>query len=163
MAAAYSRRMTGGNNPNFKELPPKICLFCAKQFQTYQANRKYCSRRCYGDHAATEEAKKLRSPYRGGNKDRNHNALVKVFEDLGCSVIETYTMGGGFPDLVLGFVGLTFLVEIKNPETSYGRRGLTESQRKMADSWRGGPVTVISTETEAIEFVQRMRAKQARI
>lgn len=159
VSVAYTGKLTGKNNPNFRDLPPKTCLYCKCDFTTYNSDRKYCSHACYAAHSATEEQKKLRNAYRGGHKDKNHDQMVSVFEQMGCSVLETHTMGGGFPDLVLGLIGQTILVEVKNPETGYGRKGLSESQRKMSDAWRGSKVNVVSTEDEAIDLIQRVRGR----
>jgi hypothetical protein len=49
-------------------------------------------------------------------------------------------IGKGFPDLVVGINGKTYLVEIKNgPKAKY-----TEKQIKFIKSWRGHYVSVVS-------------------
>lgn len=89
---------------------------------------------------------------RRGHHDGNHSELTKAFESLGCTVADTSAVGFGFPDICVGLVGLTYLVEIKDEN---GR--LSESQERFIRDWRGGRIAVMQTTTEAIEFVQRVR------
>ena len=61
-----------------------------------------------------------------GRRDGNHAAIVQAFRDTGCSVIELTDTGvPGWPDLAIGLLGRTELVEVKNPDTAYGRAGLS--------------------------------------
>ena len=94
---------------------------------------------------------------RAARKDGNHNAVADAFRSVGCSVFETDRVGDGFPDLVVGLLGVSVLVEVKNPATYYGRQGLGVQQSAFAASWRGGPVHVVCSEDEAIALVQNMR------
>lgn len=95
---------------------------------------------------------------RRGKKDANHNALVKVFRQLGCSVLDLYDVGiGGAPDIIVGCAGVTACVEIKNPETRYGRAGLNNNQTAFAREWCGGPLYVVSTPDEAAALVNNLR------
>ena len=104
------------------------------------------------------KAKRRRYASKGvpGRKDANHLALVAVFEQLGCKVADTSTIGFGFPDICIGVMGMAALVEIKNPDTFYGRQGLTESQRAFHSLWEGC-THVVRTADEAISLVTRLR------
>lgn len=62
--------------------------------------------------------------------------------------------------MVIGLVGVTVLVEIKNPETSYGKSGLRDSQKIFASRWRGSPIAVVRTEQEAVELVTATRRRE---
>lgn len=97
---------------------------------------------------------------RRGKKDANHDALKAVFEGMGCSVADLYNAGlPGFPDIVVGVVGINALVEIKNPETRYGRAGLNNNQTAFERDWRGGPMYVVSTPDEAVALVNNLRRR----
>jgi VRR-NUC domain len=89
---------------------------------------------------------------RRGHHDANHGELAKVFEDLGCTVADTSAAGFGFPDIVLGLIGQTHLVEVKDTD---GR--LSASQERFIRDWRGGRIVVIETAAEAIAHVQAIR------
>lgn len=62
-------------------------------------------------------------------------------------------------DRLWGLAGVTALAEFKNPETGYGRKGLSPSQREFRDRWRGGPIFRIDT----VEDVDRAAAEMRRI
>jgi len=95
---------------------------------------------------------------RRGRKDGNHNTIKAAFESMGCSTADLYNAGlPGFPDFVLGVSGANVLVEVKNPETSYGRAGLNENQTAFEREWRGGKVYVVRTLDDAVGLVNRMR------
>jgi hypothetical protein len=95
---------------------------------------------------------------RRGKKDGNHDELVRVFRDLGCTVAELHDTGlAGWPDIVVGVAGVDRLVELKNPETRYGRAGLNANQSAFARDWRGGRVWVASSSDEAVALVQNWR------
>jgi Holliday junction resolvase len=79
----------------------------------------------------------------GAKKDANHKELVTALKELSVQVIDTSQLGGGFPDLICCVRRETLLVEIKNTNTGYGRRGLNKNQKEFAESWTGGPIYVI--------------------
>lgn len=91
-------------------------------------------------------------------RDANHATIAGHFELLGCSIVELPHAGiSGFPDLVVGCVGVNRLVEVKNPETEYGRAGLNANQRAFNERWRGERMYAVSTEDEATALVQNWR------
>lgn len=94
---------------------------------------------------------------RAARRDANHAPIVNTFRQMGCTVYETDRVGEGFPDAVVGLLGVSHLIEIKNPATHYGRGGLNKTQSAFAAEWRGSPVTVITSEDEAMAFVRNLR------
>jgi len=54
-------------------------------------------------------------------KDTNHATIVRAFESRGATVVELHTIGGGVPDLLVGYQGSTRLVEVKRPARKAGR------------------------------------------
>src|SRR5690606_16170087 len=97
---------------------------------------------------------------RRGRRDGNHAELVAMFKQLGCSVAELTDTGvPGWPDIIVGLCGTNRIVELKNPDTAYGRRGLNDNQSAFARDWRGDRVWVASTTDEAIALVQNWRRK----
>ncbi|PXV54214.1 hypothetical protein SAMN04487785_1146 [Dyella jiangningensis] len=100
---------------------------------------------------------------RHSKKDANHDAIVARFQALGCSVIEMHATGiPGMPDLAIGLScpngRITQLVEVKNPETAYGRRGLNANQTAFARDWRGGKIWTVTGVDEATALVQNWRS-----
>lgn len=98
-----------------------------------------------------------------GSKDHNHDVIADTFRALGCTVTDTaYTGIPGWPDLVVGCVGVNHLVEVKNPATRYGRNGLNAEQTVFNRDWRGEPVHVVTTPDDAIALVKAWRHPGAR-
>jgi hypothetical protein len=93
-----------------------------------------------------------RNPAAKGAPDANHADVVGWYEDLGCSVVDTHGVGGGFPDTVIGIAGVTCLVEIKT-ETGI----LLPSQIRFQRDWRGSKVQVSRTLGDVIAHVQSVR------
>jgi hypothetical protein len=91
-------------------------------------------------------------------KDKNHHRVTNVLHRLGCTVTDLAEVGRGVPDVLVGVNGENVLVEIKNPLTQYGRRGLNKRQQGFAQRWRGGPVHIIRNEDDCIALVQGDRA-----
>lgn len=93
-----------------------------------------------------------------GSKDRNHDALADAFRALGCSVVDLHATGiPGWPDVAVGCIGRTYLVEFKNPATAYGRAGLTAEQSAFARDWRGSAPCVATCVEDVVVLVQRWR------
>jgi hypothetical protein len=94
-----------------------------------------------------------------GHKDANHEAIVLELRQLGATVLETHALGDDAPDLVVGYRGITALVELKSGDRVLGRAHVTqrrkrerlERQRAYLDAWAGGLAFIAET-TEAILF-----------
>jgi hypothetical protein len=74
-------------------------------------------------------------------------AIVSALRKLGVSVYDTSRAGSGFPDLVCGFRGRTWLLEVKT-----GSGSLTEEQEKFHGQFRG-EVYVVRNIDEALGTV----------
>lgn len=101
-----------------------------------------------------------------GSRDHNHNPIAQAFIEWGCTVADMALSGvPGFPDLVVGCIGVSHLVEIKNPATAYGRAGLTVGQSAFARDWRGGRVWVVREVSDVGVLVRdwRKAATQAMV
>jgi hypothetical protein len=71
--------------------------------------------------------------------DTNQPAIVAGLRDLGISVSSIAEVGFGVPDLVIGYGGCTWLVEVKQPG-----RPLTPLQRCWHSQWRGNAIIATS-------------------
>lgn len=89
-------------------------------------------------------------------RDGNHVEVVGAFRKLGWSVLDMADLGRGMPDIVIGDKSHgTFLVEIKNPKTQYGRRGLSARQREFCEQWNG-LVNVVSSLDDVVELTRNL-------
>lgn len=86
----------------------------------------------------------------GGRVDNNQKDIVSALRKVGASVLVCPAVATGFPDLIVGFQGVVHLMEVKNPKTKYGRKGLSATQLHWAAEWKGGPVHLVRSEMEAL-------------
>lgn len=56
-------------------------------------------------------------------------------------------------DLLVGYRGRTVLVEAKNLDSRYGKRGLNKNQREFCARWLGGPVCKVTDAESAIRVL----------
>lgn len=87
----------------------------------------------------------------GARKDANHDDVVKAIRETAI-VYDLSALGRGVPDGLAWICGSWQLFDVKNPKTSYGKKGLNEIQKKWISQWQGGPVYLIYTEDEARKF-----------
>jgi hypothetical protein len=124
------------------------CAICFCDFSKYHKNRKYCSKSC----ANKGWSENMPRGY-ASRVDNNHKEIVDALKKAGASIIDTAKLGGGLPDLIVGFAGQTFLVEVKNLKTQYGRSGLNENQRKWLKDWTGGPFAMVTDIESALRAI----------
>ena len=84
--------------------------------------------------------------------DENQDEIVKALRAIGCTVTPTHAAGKGFPDITVGWQGVNYLLEIKNPSKPKRDRQLTEDQVDWHREWRG-QVAVVETVKEALEAI----------
>lgn len=89
----------------------------------------------------------VRNPARRGQQDRNQPEIVKALKQVGASVVSTAAIGGGFPDLVVGFRGRNYLIEVK---TVGGK--LNPDQEKFHKEWYA-TVNVARTVDDALRVI----------
>lgn len=87
-----------------------------------------------------------------GRVDQNQKEIVAGLRAKGASVEILSNVGKGVPDLLVGWDGKNFLLEVKSTVTSYGRNGLNDMQQVWFAEWHGHAAVVSSLE-EAIMVV----------
>ena len=80
--------------------------------------------------------------------DENQREIVAALRKAGRSVVTLHQVGKGVPDLLVGYRGQNFLLEIKVPGGD-----LTDDQIEFEQTWRGD-VIVARSPAEAIEATQ---------
>jgi hypothetical protein len=84
--------------------------------------------------------------------DANQPAIVKGLRAIGASVLHLHQLKNCF-DLLIGYRGQTFLMEVKDPSQPPSKRKLTEGEEAFREAWRGSPYHVIHTVDEAIAIL----------
>tara|TARA_R110002153_G_scaffold57939_3_gene159161 strand:- start:279 stop:563 length:285 start_codon:yes stop_codon:yes gene_type:complete len=79
--------------------------------------------------------------------DANQADLVKYIRSLGASVQHLYAVGGGVPDIIIGYNGKNYLAEVK---TLKGK--LNPLQVMWFEAW-GGQCQVIRTKEDINELL----------
>ena len=70
--------------------------------------------------------------------DSNHAEIIKALRKIpNLSVFSTHEVGKGFPDIVIGYKGINYLIEIKDGNKPPSARKLTDSEAKFHQDWRG--------------------------
>ena len=78
---------------------------------------------------------------RAPRRDDNEPAIIEALRGVGASV--TQLDGAGVPDLVVGWRGKTYLIEVKDGSKAPSKRRLTPAQRDWHAAWRGGSLAVV--------------------
>ena len=86
-------------------------------------------------------------PKYAAKADRNQPYIVRALREMGASVQHLHTVGRGCPDLLVGFRGRNYLLEVKTPSGE-----LTEAEGAFIDTWRG-QVDVVRDADEALAVV----------
>jgi hypothetical protein len=85
--------------------------------------------------------------------DENQKQIVAELRRYGASVAVLAHLGGGVPDLLVGFRGKNYLFEVKNPKVRPADRKLSDDERVFHALWSGQLATVHSTE-EIISIIE---------
>ena len=86
--------------------------------------------------------------------DKNQKSIVEALRKIGCSVFVLSDAGQGLPDLLIGVEHFTLLLEVKNKENWYGKKGLSETQNEFSINWKGGLLLVVYDAEDAVNKVQ---------
>jgi len=82
--------------------------------------------------------------------DANQPDIVRALRGVGASVLHTHQLKNCF-DILVGYRGRTFLMEIKATEKDQLTPGEAEFQR----TWRGSPYHVVYTVDQALAIITR--------
>jgi hypothetical protein len=87
---------------------------------------------------------------RAARVDANQPAIVAGLRQVGALVQPLHMVGGGVPDLLVGFRGALYLLELKEP----GKGGaLTDAEFTWHQQWAAYEVHVVETLFEALAAI----------
>jgi Holliday junction resolvase len=89
---------------------------------------------------------------RAARTDANQNDIVEALRDVGATVAITSGLGSGFPDIVVGFREVNYLIEIKDGSKPPSKRRLTPDEQDFHDLWRGS-VHIANDTDEALKII----------
>ena len=94
-----------------------------------------------------------------GRTDTNHGEIVTALRSVsGVKVNSLAGVGCGCPYLLIGARGLSYLVEVKNPNKLNGNRLLNPDQQKWIREWTGSPVVILLDAGKAKSWARRIAA-----
>jgi Holliday junction resolvase len=85
--------------------------------------------------------------------DGNQPEIVAALRKCGATVVTCHAVGQGFPDLVVGYRGDTYMIEVKDPTQPKHRHELTPAQVEFHGAWRGKPIAKVFTVDDALRAV----------
>jgi hypothetical protein len=85
--------------------------------------------------------------------DSNHVEIIKALRKIpNLSVFSTHEVGKGFPDIVIGYKGINYLIEIKDGKKPPSARKLTDSEVKFHQDWNG-QISIIKNLDELLQII----------
>ena len=84
--------------------------------------------------------------------DANQPAIVLALRQAGAIVQHLHTAGAGVPDLLVGYRGINYLLEVKDENAPRADQVLTVAQVKFHDDWRG-QVAIVKNATDALRVI----------
>jgi hypothetical protein len=87
-----------------------------------------------------------------GRIDGNQAQIVRALRQVGASVQSLADVGDGCPDLLVGFRGVTMILEVKDGNASPSDQRLTEDQKRWHKAW-AGQVCIVRSPEEAIKAI----------
>lgn len=88
-----------------------------------------------------------------GKVDANQTAIVSALRAAGATVQSLASVGGGCPDLAVGFRRVTYFLEVKDGRKPPSARELTPDQIAWHTEWNGGPLLVVTSPEEALAAI----------
>jgi hypothetical protein len=158
VSEAYRVRLRGAANPKYGAdcRTSHECRSCKKIFMARpSSSRIYCSMDCCHAWTIVEGRRNLEMGFKN-RVDANQQVIVDALRASGASVEILSNLGRGMPDLIVGIPGNNILMEVKNPKTSYGKRGLSKLQKVFAGRYLG-PFFVVTSAEEALRAIEEVR------
>jgi len=98
---------------------------------------------------------KLKGLLMRNRADNNQESIVADLRNIGCSVEVLSQVGGGCPDILVGYRGDNYLMEIK------GQRGLlSDDQVEWHMGWNG-QVAIVRSFDDALKVIKQVMSKGA--
>lgn len=91
--------------------------------------------------------------------DSNQTRVVKALRELGATVQHLHAVGKGCPDLLVGYKGGNYLLEVKDGEKAESQRKLTPDQVIWHYDWKG-QVAIVTSPRDAIDKILSMANNQ---
>lgn len=85
---------------------------------------------------------------RAARSDANQAGIVEALRTVGATVRSLHRVGGGVPDLLVGYRSNNYLLECKTEDGT-----LTPQQVEFGLTWKGRPMSIVHDEEEALKAI----------
>ena len=85
--------------------------------------------------------------------DYNQKSIVQALRTAGASVQSLAATGKGCPDLLVGYGGINYLMEVKDGNKVPSAQKLTIDQEHWHSVWKGA-VHIVKNENEALKILK---------
>lgn len=89
--------------------------------------------------------------------DDNQTDIVRTLRHVGAYVVSMASIGGGVPDLLVGFRGKTYLLEVKDGDKPKCQQKLTPLEIFFHKEWTGGSLSIVRDKMEALRAIGAVR------
>ncbi len=97
---------------------------------------------------------------RAAKIDVNQPAIVDALRKAGATVQSLAAIGKGCPDLLIGYVGKTALIEVKDGDKAASAQKLRPMQQDWHQNWRGGTLATVNDVESALSVLTVMRKSE---
>ncbi len=95
-------------------------------------------------------SRRKKKPFHG--KDATQDGIVAALVAAGASVQDLSRIGGGVPDLLVGYQGRNYAIEVKSPSGAKHQTGLRLTQADWHAAWLGH-VAVANSPEQALAII----------
>lgn len=85
--------------------------------------------------------------------DANQEQVVSILRGYGATVQSLAAVGKGVPDLLVGYRGQNFLLEVKDGNKSPSQTKLTPDQQDWHLKWNGDKPIIVYSPADAVKAV----------
>ena len=89
---------------------------------------------------------------RAARVDDNQKEIISGLRCIGASVQPLHAVGSGCPDILVGYRGQTFAIEIKDGKKAASETRLTPDQERWHSEWKGH-VAVAKSLDDALKII----------
>jgi hypothetical protein len=89
---------------------------------------------------------------RAARVDANQPEIVAALRQVGASVQHLHHVGQGCPDILVGFQGINYLMEIKDGSKPPSRRRLTKDEADWFAQWNG-QASIVENVDDALRVI----------
>lgn len=91
--------------------------------------------------------------------DANQTQIVAALRGVGATVQHMHQLGKGCPDLLIGFRGVNYVMEIKDGDKPLSAQRLTPDEQAWVFGW-GGAVDVVNSVDDALDRIGAVKRKK---